>query len=73
MLRMEEGGDCMGLDPAQVADWSSDECRAYLIGVESGMRRSRPKVDWEQLDASLGLIQEQLDYVRHIVSQHVTS
>ena len=62
----------MSLDPAQVADWSSDECRAYLIGVESGMRR-RPRVDWEQLDSSLGLIQEQLDYVRHIVSQHVTS
>ena len=63
----------MGLDPVQVADWSSEECRAYLMGIESGMRRVRPRVDWEQLDASLGLIQEQLDYIRHTVSQHTTS
>lgn len=62
----------MGLNPAQVADWSSEECRAYLMGIESGMR-GRPKVDWDQLDASLRLIQDQLDYIRHTVSQHTTS
>lgn len=62
----------MGISPAQVADWSSEECRAYLMGIESGMR-GRPRVDWQQLDASLGLIQEQLDYIRHTVSQYTTS
>lgn len=72
MLRMMRGGDSMGLDPAQVANWSSDECRAYLIGVESGMRR-QPRVDWQQLDAALEAIQGQLDYIRHTVSQHITS
>ena len=63
----------MGVNPAQVVDWSSEECRAYLLGIEAGMCQGGPRVDWQQLDASLGLIQEQLDYIRHTVSQHTTS